>query len=402
MAFAILLGGCYLSTPVGPEPRDEPIDTPPCPSPPDVRCVRQEAGGCSRWVFTDAVCDELTDVWSCPGGSRMYERASPASDSCRPFLASPVPVLRSTGITLETGSGRCLWLVSGGGPPDGVDVPHLGAYVPDGLPFGACPEQGELIGGEAPRSIMDASELGPDALIGISDSIRHAGQTWIYYRHWVLDPSEPFFVRKLGTRLAVFDDASETIRLLDGFIWTGDEDYGDSALVIDGVPHLFGCHGPPDFMAYHCYLTRLAAGPLESGSGYEYFAGDHDRLNDQDAEAAVLTAGPHRFSARFHAPSGRYVQVFIAGFGDRIEVRTAESVTGPWTAPRPLVSCELPADDIEAFCGYPMLHPELADPARPDELVITYDIASLAPDGAERMADDPVAYWPRLVRTAIP
>jgi len=387
---------------------DEDVDdrfvAPQCSATPDISCVEREAGGCSRWVFTEPECDESEGEWRCPVGGRLYEADPSPSETCLPFHSdsSPVSRLRTTGIPVETSDGRCLWVMQDEGVPSGPGGVYPAVYLSRDMPFGTCPQGGDFVGGDTPTSVMDVGELGEDALIALGDSIRYGGMSWLYYRQWVLDTREPFGARKLGTRIAVFDESTEHFRFLDGFVWHDGGDFGDSALLVDGVPTIVGCFGQPVSFTFECYLTRYNSGSIVAPESYEYYSGFETWTGDNRTLSPVFAAGPHRSSVRFHHGSGRYVLVYARGFGTSILYRTSTTLEGPWSTPEQLVMCDLPADDAGALCGYPMLHPELADPMRPNELVVSYDIATLGPDGSALIEEDPVAYWPRLVRVELP
>lgn len=343
-------------------------------------------------------------AWRCPSGSRPYEAAPGPADDCLPFHSDggPFGSLGSTGITLETGDGRCLWIMNDAIQPGGSYLSNPAAAVPDDLPLGACPSEGSFIGGSRPVSVIDPAALGEDALVSPGDSVRFDGRSWMYARQWVLDAAQPFGVRKLGTRLGWFDEGAQSVRFLDEFLWSADRDFGDSALLVDGSPYVFGCSGEPHFLSYDCYLARLDQGPIEQASSYRYYAGPGQWAPDQAQGAVVFFAGPHRSSVRYLPLLGRYIHVFIEGFGDHIDYRLSDFPEGPWTSPETLAGCRLPPDDPDAFCGYPELHLELMDPFKPSEVALTYDVTTLAPDGQERRHADPAAYWPRLVRASLP
>ncbi len=398
-----IAGGCYLSHGPAVEDRDADAAAPWCSASPDLRCVRREAGPCSALVEIPAVCDPAEDAWRCPAGSRIYEAAAPTAD-CLPFQSAdgPLESLGSGGITLETGDGRCLWILGDGVLADGSLVAHPAVAVPGDLPVGACPASGSFVGGSRPRSVIDPAELGVGSLVSPGDAVRYGDRSWLYCRHWTLDGSSPFGVRKLGTKLGWFDESAERVRFVDGYLWLADRDYGDSALLIDGVPYVYGCYGEPRDLGYDCRLARGDRGPIESVSSYRYYSATADWVPDEGGSAVVFLAGPHRSSVRYLAARGRYIHVSIEGFGDHIDYSLAERPEGPWSAPATLASCRLPSDDPDALCGYPMIHPELSDPFEPSEIVVSYDVTTLAPDAAERRRTNPAAYWPRLVRARVP
>ncbi|MBI5502533.1 MAG: DUF4185 domain-containing protein [Deltaproteobacteria bacterium] len=398
---ASVAGGCYLSH--GFDRDDDAGETATCSGVADFHCVKRESGACSALVEVPPECDLGELVWRCPTASRVYRTATPEAD-CLPFHSPGGPLARlgSGGITLETGDGRCLWILGDGVAPDGTVISHPAAVVPDDLPLGACPPGGSFLGGEHPVSVVDLADLGEGSLFSPGDSVRQGGRSWIFGRHWVLDAASTFGVRKVGTKLGWFDDGADHVRFLEDYLWMADADFGDSALVVDDVPYVYGCYGEPHDLGYDCHLARADRGPVEQVSSYRYFAGAGGWSADAAESVVVFQGGPHRSSVRYLPGRGRYVHVSIEGFGDHIDVSLSDRPDGPWSAPAALIGCRLPSDDPDALCGYPMLHPELSDPLAPSDIVVSYDVSTLAPDAEERRQANPDAYWPRLVRVTLP
>ena len=74
--------------------------------------------------------------------------------------------------------------------------------------------------------------------------------------------------------------------------------------------------------------------------------------------------------------------ISIVPLARTIEVRTAVSAHGPWSAPRSVARCDLPRD-AEAFCSDVSIHHIEAGAA-----IVSYAIASFAPlaDARPRIA----------------
>jgi hypothetical protein len=110
-------------------------------------------------------------------------------------------------------------------------------------------------------------------------------------------------------------------------------------------------------------------------------------------------AGPE-CSLHFDARTGVFVHVATYGFGaTTIGVRTAPSLTGPWSAPQ-TVFRPVESDGPRPFVYAGKAHPELTGP-EPGDLVVTYATNSFefgdlfGPAGA-------ALYWPRFVAVRIP
>jgi hypothetical protein len=86
--------------------------------------------------------------------------------------------------------------------------------------------------------------------------------------------------------------------------------------------------------------------------------------------------------------------IYIVAYGTSIEAHSAPTLLGPWTETAGYGDCDLPSGDPKAFCAGPVVHPDLADPTRPDELPVTYAIGSTNNSSTGSVHD----FWPHLVR----
>lgn len=407
--FLLMVVGSGCTRPLGswfdsnPDAAVVPPDASPCATGPDFYCARREDGPCSRWVTVSPECSPL-GVWQCPAESKVLGETSDPVESCLPLYGehSPFVWLASTGTPVARGDGRCMWILSDGVTAGDEHLSHPAVLLPSAPSSGDCLPGAEVLGGEAPFSVADETDLGEVDIASLGDGFRWGGRTWIYYRHWVWDANQVFGVRLLGTRLAWYHHETESVRFLDGFLWEPELAFGDAAVVADGVPYVFGCHGPPTFLSYECHVARLTGTDIGDPASYEHFAGDGEWSSDIAEEVPVFESGPHRTAVRFHPGLDSYILLFAHGFGTQIEMRLAPSPEGPWTAPVVVADCELPASDPDAFCATPALHLELMNDWRPEQLAVTYDIGTLAPDAEARRAAAPAAYWPRLVRFELP
>jgi hypothetical protein len=148
-------------------------------------------------------------------------------------------------------------------------------------------------------------------------------------------------------------------------------------------------------------VALLARGDL---AGAEWWAGPdrgwvaEARLGPGGPAFVIDDAGPE-CSLHRDARTGGFVHVASYGFGaTTIGVRTASSLTGPWSAPT--IAFRPPeSDGPRPFVYAGKAHPELAAPT-PDDLLVTYATNSFEfgdlfrPEGA-------VLYWPRFVAIRI-
>jgi hypothetical protein len=152
--------------------------------------------------------------------------------------------------------------------------------------------------------------------------------------------------------------------------------------------------------------ASLAAGNLEPA---EWWAGQDRGWLSANAigsagPAAVMADAGAECSLHWDRQIQAFVHVASYGFGASvIGVRTAPSLTGPWTEP---VAIYRPpeSDTPRAFVYAAKAHPELGGGSE-DELIITYATNSfefsdlLTPNGERNL------YWPRMVsldRSALP
>ncbi|MCA9670421.1 MAG: DUF4185 domain-containing protein [Myxococcales bacterium] len=358
------------------------------------RCIKRR--GCSAPELVAPQCDAASGQFSCPAGAQVYQRAQ-SSGSCRPFYGAPGVSTFGAGVTVEAADGRCLWLFGGS---DGSGPHHPVAAVAGDYAPGSCPT-GPLVtrpDGTALDSV-DLTNAGSDKLVSLLHSVRVGQRTYVYYRLYVWDANAVFGVRGLGVGVAPFDETTLRIPISSQLLWPNAQDFGDAVVrdASDQRVYLTGC-GRSKGLTGDCHLARIdGAANLADTGAYQYWVGGDQWTRDtSSARVALFDSGPERSVVQRHG--GGYVHIFIAGFGSTIEVRTAPAIEGPWTKARNLVRCDLPEDDPDAYCAEPMLHPELSDPTRPDELVITHNVRSLAKDQDVRRRQRPADYTLRLVR----
>lgn len=394
---------CYLSTPYRSD--EERVDG--CsPAEAEIACVEQRGGACGAWSEVDPLCGD-DGTWRCPAGAAVHVAVEEPPGPCLPFFAvedGAFAVLAGVGVEIETDDGRCLWSAGYGETTAGERISHAAGALPSPLPFGACPTEGDWLGGDRPRSIADEGSLGEGAVVSLRSTVRVDGTTWVFFRQWIWDEDAVFGLRKVGSGVARWSDSVGAIDLGPGLVWRGDADFGDAAFVVDDAVLLLGCYGEPDFLTFHCRLARHLGASLGDGTGWEYYRdGPTDEWTARLADAVpVVASGPERAVVAFHEPTGRWLHVFAVGFGSDLEIRSAPTPEGPWSDAVVLAACDLPTGDPDAFCREPVLRPSLADPLRPTELVLTYNVDTLAEGGDARRRASPAAYWPRLVRAEIP
>ncbi|MCA9610048.1 MAG: hypothetical protein KC619_30840 [Myxococcales bacterium] len=350
-------------------------------------CVRPTSP-CGARVVVAPECDGSS--WRCPADAFEHARASGSTAGCSP-VTTGLDALGSLGLAVEDGD-RCLWILDEAAVGDRV-VPDPAVVAMD-TPFGTCDGALPFLDDRATRPVV-TRRLPEGWSVSLLDDVVVDGTTWIFHRLYAPDPEELYGYRELGTGAAPWDPRAHRLLIEDRVVGTIDGfTYGDAAITFEGEAYVFGCRGPVDVLRTECRLAR-AIDPGEP-STWEHWTGG-GWSSDPSGAAIVLRAGPERWELA-QLPSGELVMIFAPGFANELLVRRAPRPEGPWSREQRLITCDLPAEDPEAFCREPQLHLEKMDPLRPDELVVAYDIGTL--DGAARATLPPRAYWPRMVWTS--
>ncbi|MBX7190763.1 MAG: DUF4185 domain-containing protein [Sandaracinaceae bacterium] len=338
-------------------------------------CVTRDAP-CDPLRIVNAAC--VGETWACPEGASVYERPF-TSDRCLPLFGHGgglIDGVHEAPVPVPIGD-RCAWVMPG---DDGVSL----AFV-DVAP--SCEELGDA----APLEV-DPSEAYD--YLALAQSLALPSGPAVLVRGWVFDPAAAFGVRGAGVGLS----SVGAVRLGSPLPWLfgEDDDLGDAALVWGDHVYAYGCPGVPHDLLEDCHVGRAPLGREREPSAWEIFGEGGWGVG---TPVVVFGSGPHRGPV-VADPRGGLVHLYAVGFGSTIELTRAERPEGPWSPPTTLVPCELPADDPDAYCAGPIVHLELFDPTRPDEIVVSYAIGTTASDGAERRARSPERYWPRVVRVA--
>lgn len=175
-----------------------------------------------------------------------------------------------------------------------------------------------------------------------------------------------------------------------------------TAVVNDGYAYLFALYekGSRPLLGTRIPLDKLT----EPAANLEYFAedGTWKRGFDPAKAKAIMQHGTPELSIRYHPMLKKWLAVMVdpAVFSDKIIVRTAPSLTGPWTAGDVIYAMpEMKpgrARDKNVFCYAGKEHPELETPS---DLVFTY--ACNTTDVSELAAHRDI-YYPQVVRRPLP
>lgn len=363
----LALPGCYAS-----HDRGVVLDVSCTSAPP--ACTRR-ASPCAALELVPAACDDT--VWSCPEGTEPYTPPW-TGDRCLPLLGEVerLDVVNEGPVPVPIG-GRCAWIYH-----SMHDDIRLEATF-------AAPSCDML---ELPMPV--ATPTGDFAWMTVQSSFEDAtGRDRVLVRGWVGDLSAPHRVRVAGSGFGrIVDDAI----VVTTTPWLFDETLpiGAAAVVDGGFLYLYGCPDDAYCLGSDAIVGRAPLDRIDDRSAWSVLGTDGWGAG---TPVGVLPMGPHRADV-VRDPRGGFLHVYVSGFGAAIEILHADRPEGPWSTGGPVVPCELPSDDPSAFCAAPVLHPELHDPTRPDELVVGYSITTSADDGWTLRMSRLESYWPRLVR----
>lgn len=400
---AILAGcGAHSAIPVDPScgSGDTTADVPTC-------VAANDDDPCGPLHLVAPVCNPSTRTLRCPERAWPYARAAEAPDTCLPFSdlfvsgqslqgwgvgGSPVPV--------PTDDGRCLWVVDTIQMEMGGTIPNVAFEIDRTAPFGTCPTAASFAGG-APASVVqiEGGEY-PDVRVQIASAFRFAGETRVAYRLFKDDPYAVYGVVDLGGGLGRWDPTTQRIVVQgpSAIAFPTTLDLGTASLVQPDHAYLWGCPKADDLIN-ECIVTRLdPQGTMELFTGN----GSWTTTLDGSLGATTILSGPWVSSVVAKPGSGGLLHVYAGGFGTTLETQVAPAPEGPWAAAAPLGGCQLPGADAGAYCAGPVVHPELADPTRPGEVVVSYAVGSTSPDQDTLKAADPKGYWGRLVWATAP
>ena len=263
-------------------------------------------------------------------------------------------------------------------------------------PFGTCPAVAKTV-------TIDVSHIDTGGnLVQITGGYRLGGATHALYRVFGPGPAVTYGLADLGGGVGRWSQSAMAIVLASNqpvLQWGPDLSLGDAMLPAgDGVhEYVWGCPvSSTDPSGRSCLLARLdaddvvelwfaPAGPKTLGTGVQSTEASYSTL--------FFDSGPW-ISSIVPAASG-LMHVFDGAFGTAVSSQVASGATAPWADGPDLAPCDLPSDDPGAYCAGAVVHPELADPTRPNELVVSYSIGTTSSDPPTANYRD--RYWPRLV-----
>jgi hypothetical protein len=179
--------------------------------------------------------------------------------------------------------------------------------------------------------------------------------------------------------------------------------YPSATAVVDGgYAYIFALKesGTRPLLATRIPLDRLT----NPAKNLEYLASDGQWRSGFDPAQAqpVMDKGSPELSIRYHPEKKQWIAVMFEpeGFSNKILLRTAPSLTGPWTQGEliyqaPEMQLQTPGYDKNTFCYAGKEHPEFER----GDLLFTYVCNTF---DVPKLATNLDIYFPRVVRMAMP
>ena len=195
-------------------------------------------------------------------------------------------------------------------------------------------------------------------------------QLYLYYHKITMDPEldvfEAFELNGMGIARATLSDFTfERLHAPDGttMFWKGDQPgFGVFIQEIDNMLYLWG-----SLESWKMYLARVRPSDIEDLTAYEYLV-QAPTLERPDVEpcwsrhfeptAPLFDHVPNEMSASYNAYLGCYISLTTYDREDKLVIRTAPQVTGPWSEPQ--VFYRPPKAKADSLFNAGKEHPEFA------------------------------------------
>ncbi len=182
---------------------------------------------------------------------------------------------------------------------------------------------------------------------------------------------------------------------------SGDESliFGGAVLEEKGFAYIFGSESWKEKKRNAQTSLVMARVPVEKFGDFDQwrFHSNGEWRKDTKRLSPLFENLGSEFSISRLPSNGKYVAVYTEGISDRIVLRSAPALTGPWREAQLIYRCPDAGWSSKVFCYAAKAHPEL--PGAPDELLITYAANSW---NFWDLFTDPRLYWPRFVRYQFP
>ena len=229
--------------------------------------------------------------------------------------------------------------------------------TPDELRFTGMPADDgparELIGSLKLRGIEQT--VIPTYAVGLPDRIVVHYMSivcWAQAGSWVADHAG----------LAVSRDGGETFERAPGIRWSGDSGFVQVAFVREGVwTYAFGL---PSGRGGPASLARVPTEAITDQSAWRYWDGS-DWVDAPGSAAPVVAAPVGELSVQWNQAYDRWVMMYLHEGRGGIVLRTAEELTGPWSA----------AELVASLVDFPQLYAPYLLPAMGDDQVVHFTMS---------------------------
>ena len=153
-------------------------------------------------------------------------------------------------------------------------------------------------------------------------------------------------------------------------------------------------------------LTRIPVQDLGEPRKHLQYLGSDDKWHDgiEPTKAKIIMkTGASEMSVRYHPELKKWIAVMVDPqiFSDKVILRTAPSLIGPWTDGEviyriPILQKSDPKYDADTFCYAGKEHPEFEQPG---ELLFTYVCNTMKP---KKLSAETNIYFPQVVRMPMP
>ncbi len=136
----------------------------------------------------------------------------------------------------------------------------------------------------------------------------------------------------------------------------GEPMYASAAAVKDDTLYAFGCDS--DGFGKPCRLARVALAEVLNRDAWRYYAGG-DRWSEEPGDAIGLFDGMDMTTVHYSPRFERWLAFYSPPFANRVALRSAPALTGPWSDEATAFDTLAPVDDPDHYAYSGLGHPEL-------------------------------------------
>ncbi len=293
-------------------------------------------------------------------------------------LLQNTPDLQGSARAVRLDGGQTLWLFDGAIKLGERRLPGLALAA---TPTDACRDNLAVPLAFAPTGVLAAAEVTPLDVVAVP------GGAAAFFQAWVMDASQPFGVRALGTGLAEFNSALGQFVADEALLWPVEAPpYGGSALVVDQDLYAYGCVASDGGWGRSCHLARVPLAKRHEPTAWTY-CGEMGAFASDPAKSVPVLVQAGDVSVQRHG--ALYEALYVRPLGADVELRRGLAPWGPFFAPRVLGRCEVAGNE---FCSSPRWQPVLGD--QTSQLDFVWNRSAFSPLSTARARPQ----WTRMAR----